>query len=135
MFATWRAKPRTATRRSRPAITQVGDDSRADIWRHRHPRALPTLGANEHLAGSPVDIIQGEGRDLVRPQAELGQHHEDGVVPPSQRRRSIATIEDLLNLRGGQVGREARELPSPDRGHATSQSERVQSPIMEISEK
>ena len=71
------------------------------VWRHRHPRSLPTLGANEHLAGSPVDIIQGEGRDLVGPQAELGQHHQDGVVPPPQRRRSIATIEDLLNLRGG----------------------------------
>jgi len=91
-----RAQKQLATRRCRAAITQVGDDSRADVRRHWHPRSLPSLGANEHLAGPPVDIIQREGRDLARPHAELGQHHEDGVVSPPQRRRSIATIEDLL---------------------------------------
>ena len=62
-----RAQKQPATRRRRAAITQVGNDSRADVWRHRHSRSLPTLGANEHLAGSPVDIIQGEGRDLASP--------------------------------------------------------------------
>src|SRR5260370_1165962 len=73
-----RAQKQPATRRRRAAIAQGGDDGRADVREHRHPRSLATLGANEHLAGSPVDIIQGEGRNLVGPQAEPGQHHEDG---------------------------------------------------------
>ena len=40
----------------------VGNDSRADVWRDWHRHALPALGTNEHLAGSPVDIINHEGR-------------------------------------------------------------------------
>lgn len=38
--------------------TSGGDHagSSTDVRRHRHSRSLPTLGANEHLAGSPVDI-------------------------------------------------------------------------------
>ena len=76
---------------------------------------------NQDLAGSPVDIIQGEGRDLVSPQTELGQHHKDGIVPPAQGRRSIATIEDLLNLRSAEIGWQTRELPLPDGRHAASQ--------------
>jgi hypothetical protein len=62
---------------------------------------LPPLGANEHLTGSPIDIVQGQGRDLVGSQAEPGQHHQNGVVAPPHCARSIATVEDLLNLRGG----------------------------------
>jgi len=130
-----RAQKQPATRRRRAAMVQVGDGSCANVWRHRHPRSLPTLGANEDLAASPVDIIQGEGGDLVGPQPEPGQHHEDGVVPPPQCHRPIATIDHLLNLRGGQVGRQARELPSPNGRHAASQSARAQSSMMEVSQK
>jgi hypothetical protein len=114
---------------------QVGNDSRADVWRDRHPRSLPPLGVNEHLAGSPVDIIQGEGRDFAGPHAELRQHHENGVVPPTQSGRSVATVEDRLNLHRREVGRQARKLPSPDGGHAAGQSERIQPFMMEVSEK
>jgi hypothetical protein len=64
------AEKQPAARRFGATITQVGDDGRADVWRDRHPRSLTTLGANEHLARSPVDIVQGERRDLVGPQAE-----------------------------------------------------------------
>ena len=45
----------------------------ADVWWDRHPRSLSALGANEHLGRSPVDVIQGERRDLVGSHAELGQ--------------------------------------------------------------
>ena len=120
-----RAQKQLATRRPRATIAQVGGDSGANVCGHWHPRSLSTLGANERLARSPVDVIQGEGRDLIRPQAELAQHHEDGIVPPPQRCRSITTIEDVLNLRGRQIGRQAGELPSPDGGHAAGQRERV----------
>ena len=76
------AQEQPTTRRFGPAITQIGDDGRADVWRERHPRSLPALGADEHLAGSPVDIIQGEGGDLVGPQAEPGEQHQNGIVAP-----------------------------------------------------
>ena len=132
------AGPRRNNRRHDDAgrsLRKECNDGRSNIRKDRHPPPLPALGANEHLAGSPVDIIQGEGRDLVSPQAELRQHHEDGVVPPPQRRRSIATIEDLAHLRGRQIGRQARELPSPDGAHTAGQSEWVQPSMMEVSEK
>jgi hypothetical protein len=99
----------SATRRSRATITQVGNDSRADVWRRRHPRSLPTLSANENLAGTPVDIIQGERRDFVGPQAEPSQHHQDGIVPSPHGGCSVAAIEDFLNVRGGEIGRQARD--------------------------
>jgi len=60
-----RAQKQPAARRRRAAITQIGNDGRADVWRHRHSDSLTTLGANEHLPRSPVEIIQGEGLDLV----------------------------------------------------------------------
>src|SRR5215472_12320709 len=130
-----RAQKQSATRRRRAAIPEIGNNGRANVWRKRHPRSLPTLGANEHLAGSPVDIIQSEGRNLASPQAQPCQHYQDCVVPPPQCRRSIAAVEDLLNLRGGQIGWQSRELPSPDGGYAAGQGQRVQSFIMEVSEK
>jgi hypothetical protein len=52
-----RAQKQSATRRLGSSITQVGNDGCADVWWDRHPGALPTLGANEHRAGSPVDIF------------------------------------------------------------------------------
>src|SRR5450756_1311703 len=90
---------------------------------------------HKHLTGSPVDIIQGKGGDLVGPQAELGQHHQNGVVTPPHRGCSVATIENLLNLRSREIGRQTHELPLPNGGHAAGQRERVQSRVMEISEK
>jgi hypothetical protein len=104
-----RTQKQPATRRSRATITQVGNDSRADVWRRRHPRSLPTLCANENLAGTPVDIIQGERRDFVGPQAEASQHHQDGIVPSPYGGCSVTAIEDFLNLRGGEIGRQARD--------------------------
>src|SRR5215472_1891246 len=111
-----RAQKQPAARRLGSAIAQVGDDGCADVWRDRHLYSLPALGANTHLAGSPIDVIQCQGCYLIGPQAELGQHHEDGVVPPPDGACSIATIEDLLHLFGGQIGRQVRELPLSYRG-------------------
>src|SRR6516162_3210368 len=52
------AEEQPATRRLGPTMTQVGNDSDADISRDGDPCPLPALGANEHLAGSPIDIVQ-----------------------------------------------------------------------------
>jgi hypothetical protein len=48
---------------------------------------------------------------------------------------SVATVEDPLHFRSGQKGRQVRELPSPDGGHAAGKNKWVQSFAMEISEK
>jgi hypothetical protein len=131
-----RAQKQSATRRGgRATIKQIGDDSRTDIWRDRHLRSLTAHGADEHIARPPIYIIQGERRDFAGPHTEPRQHHEDGVVPPPQGSRSIATVENGLNLRGGEIGRQARELPAPDGGYAAGQSTRVQPLMMEVSEK
>src|SRR5262245_6714792 len=119
------AQKQPATRTLGSAITQVSDDSCADVWRNRQPGALPALGANAHLAGSPIDIIQTEGCDLVGPQAEFGQHHENGVVPPSGSTCSIASIENILHLFGRQIAWQARKLPFSDRRNAARQMGQV----------
>ena len=122
------------TRRLWAAIAQICNDGRANVRRDRHPCALSAFGTKEHLAGTPVDIIEGECRDLAGPQAELGEHHQNGVVPPSHRSCSVATIECLLHLGGGQKSRQARELPSSHRRHAIGQRARVQPLMVEVTE-
>ncbi|WP_245508563.1 hypothetical protein [Bradyrhizobium zhanjiangense] len=57
------------------------------------------------IRGAPVDIVEGERRDLVGPQAELGQQQQNGVVAPSHHRLSVATVESLPHLSGRQIGR------------------------------
>nr|WP_245283393.1 hypothetical protein [Bradyrhizobium sp. WSM2793] len=84
-----------------------------NVWRYRHPCTLAALGANEYLAGAPIDIIERERRDLVGPQAEFGQQQQNGVVAPSHHRLSVATVESLPHLCGRQIGRQSCELPSP----------------------
>jgi len=96
---------------------------------------LPALAVNEQLAGTPVDIIEGERRDLVGPEAELGQQQQDGIVAPPHHCRSVAAVESLLHLSGGQVRWQAREPPAPYRRHATNQRARVEPPIVEVTEK
>ncbi|WP_461196081.1 group II intron maturase-specific domain-containing protein [Bradyrhizobium sp. UFLA06-06] len=43
-----RAQKQPAARRRRAAITQVGNDGRADIWRHRHQIRLAECGLEMH---------------------------------------------------------------------------------------
>src|SRR5208283_4455970 len=105
-----------------------------DVRRDWHSGSLPALGAEKHLAGAPVDIVEHQRCDLVGPEAELSQHHEDGVVPSPHGGRSVATDEDLLNLRGREIAWQARELPSPDRRNAAGKRELVQTLVMQISE-
>ena len=52
-------------------VRRYPNDGRANVRRDRHPCALPALGTNERLADTPVDLIEGEGRDLVGPPAKL----------------------------------------------------------------
>lgn len=58
-----------------------------------------------------------------------------GVVPSPQSRGSITTVEDLLNLCGGQIGRQIGEPPSPDGRYAGGKIGGLQAAVIEISEK
>ena len=126
---------RIAARRGWAAILQVCDDGHADILRKRHACSLSALRMNEDLPRLPVDIIEREGCDLARPQSKPGQHHEDGVVPSPQSRGSITTVEDLLNLSGGQIGRQIGKPPSSDGRYAGGKIGVLQAAVIEISEK
>jgi hypothetical protein len=79
--------------------------------------------------------FERERRDLVGPQAELGQQQQNGVVAPSHHRLSVATVESLPHLCGRQIGRQSCELPSPHRWNAIRQRARVQPPMVEVTEK
>ena len=68
----WRecADEQPSARRLWAAIAQICNNGRANVWRYRHPCTLSALGANEYLAGAPVDIIERERRHLVGSQAD-----------------------------------------------------------------
>jgi hypothetical protein len=101
-----------SARRLWAAIAQICNDGRANVWRYRHPCTLAALGANEYLAGAPIDIIERERRYLVGPQAELGQQQQNGVVAPPHHRLSVASVESLPHLSGRQISRQSCELQS-----------------------
>ena len=97
-------------------IVGVAVDRRArlDVWRHRHPRSLPPLGTNEHLAQSPVDIIQVKGGDLVSPQAELRQQPTLGAsVRRNSRRHDDAPSAEAVDRAGRPGGAEAFAVGVP----------------------
>jgi hypothetical protein len=93
------------------------------------------LGVSAHRPCAPVDILKHEGRDLVGPQTEPGEQQQDGVVAPSQRRRSIAPGQNLLNLHAGRRARQIAQLPSPNGRHAVGQLPRVRTAAVEVAQK
>ncbi|MET4037355.1 hypothetical protein ABMB68_008839 [Bradyrhizobium sp. RT4a] len=103
--ARMRTDEQPSARRLWAAIAQICYDDRANVWRYQHPCTPAALGANEYLAGAPVDIIERERRDLVGPQAELGQQQQNGVVASPHHRLSVASVESLPYLIGRQIGR------------------------------
>jgi len=79
----------------------------------------------KHLAGSPVRSSSRAARHPRYPQTELRQQASGCIIPPSHRGGPIATIKDLLDLRGGAISRRLAELPLPDRRYAIRQASRV----------
>src|SRR5439155_24007626 len=102
----WRecADEQPSARRLWAAIAQICNNGRANFWRYRHPCTLSALGANEYLAGAPVDIIERERRDLVGRQAQLGQQQQNGVVAPCYPPLSVPTVESRPQPSGRQIG-------------------------------
>ena len=65
------------------AIAQVSHQGLADVTGKREPVPAAALAADHDLAPVPVDVIECKGGRLTAPQAEAGQQHENGEVPPS----------------------------------------------------
>src|SRR5262249_55756438 len=55
--------------------------------------------------------IECKGYDLAGSQSQLGQDHDDGIVPETHWRRSVATVENLLDLLRRQERRQPPEAP------------------------
>ncbi|MCP3475744.1 hypothetical protein NLM33_36415 [Bradyrhizobium sp. CCGUVB1N3] len=79
----WRecADEQPSARRLWAAIAQICNNSRANVRRYRYSCTLSALGANEYLAGAPVDLVEGERCNIVGSQAELGQQQQSGLAP------------------------------------------------------
>jgi hypothetical protein len=99
------------TRRLRTTITQVGDNSSADVCRDWHCYSLPTLGANEHLTGSPVSCNVRVATSFAR-KPSLARIMR--MAPAARWRWFDRNHRDIPHLFGGQVVRQVRELPLSD---------------------
>src|SRR5438874_9492952 len=76
---------------------------------------------NEDLARAPIEIIERNGHDRAGAQTQLGEDHEDGIIPETHRRRSVAAIENLLNLLRRLECWQPCVAPAADRRHAVRQ--------------
>jgi hypothetical protein len=77
----------------RPPVPEPGRDRLAGARRERHPVLAAALVVHRDQAGMPVQVVQGQGRDLAGPQAEPGQEHDDGVIPPPGSRGTVAAAQ------------------------------------------
>ena len=64
---------------------QPGDravrDRVADIAREREAIFPSALAANQHLTGSPVKVVEPEGRGFARAKTETDKYEQQGKVP------------------------------------------------------
>ena len=51
----------------------------------------------------PIEIVEAEGGDFMRPDAEPGQQQEDGMIAQGRRGFPVQVDEDPLHLRGRQA--------------------------------
>ena len=70
-----------------------------------------------------MDVVQGERRDLIGPQAETGQQDQYCIVSLTNGTTSITTYEYLLNLLRRKNFRQRRKLPGSYAGDSTRKIE------------
>src|ERR1035437_6130402 len=129
------AKKHSTTIGCRATILQIGRNGGTDIRWQRHLCLLSPLAVDQHLPRSPIDVVEGQGGDLVCPQSEAREQDHDRVVSSSDRSSPIATVKDLLDLFGRQIGWKCRKSPVPDGRHTIREIERNQTFAEQISEK
>lgn len=82
----------------------------------------------------PIDIVKIEGGNFAGAQTELGQDHQNRIVPMTHCRRLITGIENLLDLLWRQESWKAGKSPAADRWHAIRQRRRNEALQMQIAQ-
>lgn len=83
----------------------AGDRRRSRQFLREMSGGLGIRQAGSRGPKTPVDIVEGERRNLVAPQAELGQEQQNRVVAPSHRGLSVAASETPQGTRPWSVKR------------------------------
>jgi hypothetical protein len=63
--------------------------------------AVAALAAHADLTLAPVQILKLQARDLVRPQTESREQHQDREVPRPDQGRPVTTRQQPLNIGAG----------------------------------
>src|ERR1019366_8429048 len=80
-----------------------------------HFLEAPALPPDADLAGPPVDVLQGQPRDLAGTQAQPDQHRQDRQVAAPIHGAGVAAGEQGTGLPRLQETRQARQPPAGDR--------------------
>ena len=99
--------------RARAAAAQVRGDRLADIDRQRQLVHAVALAVHRELPGPPVQVVEAQRRDLVRPQPEPQDQHDHRVVTSTGGTSPITRAQQRLRLRRSDPLRQQR--PSPPR--------------------
>lgn len=110
-----------AAARGWATVRQIRRERLPDVCRQWHRVGSAALAADRQLPAAPVDIVQGEAADLIGPQSEASQQHQDSVVASAHRGLAVAVRKDLMNLHARQRLRECRESPARNPGDACRQ--------------
>ena len=84
--------------RFRATATQVGSDRVADIAREREAIFPSALAANQHLTGSPVKVVEPEGRGFARAKTETDKYEQQGKVPATLSAAPVARPKERVCL-------------------------------------
>ena len=115
-------------------MLDISDDRCSDVVTQRHSRLASSLSVYEDRARLPVDIVKIEVGNFAGAQTELGEDHQNRVVPTTHCRRPITGIENLLDLLGREKCWKAGKSPAPDGRHAASERHRDETLQMQIAQ-
>jgi len=77
---------RPVKRAGRSTTTQIAGQRAADVDRQRQAIVAVSLAVDQELAGTPIDVIEHETRNLAAAQAEPShQDHDREIAPPDRR--------------------------------------------------
>jgi hypothetical protein len=111
-------RERAQEHRTTPAVptrvTQARDEGLSDLAGEREPIRLAALAMDRQLPSTPVDVVERERGDLARAQPQTRQQHQDRVITPADRGRSVAASEDPRDVIAVQAARKRAQPPARD---------------------
>jgi len=87
-------------RAERSAPTQVVGDGLTHIARQREPLQAKPFAANQHITGSPVEVVQLQPGQLPGAQPKPSQHGQDREVSDPDCSAAVTAAKELLQLAG-----------------------------------